>query len=108
MTAPQASPGSLKVDHRRIVVWGAGSWGTALAIHLAKSGHEVSLWVYEAEQFEAMRRSGENSDFLPGFPLPANIGLFHDPAQVPPGAFAWLSVSPTQATRALWRTIGPL
>ncbi len=108
MTGARDPDSLLTVGQRRIVVWGAGSWGTALALHLAKSGHEVSLWVYEAEQYEAMRRSGENADFLPGFPLPPNIGVFHDPAQVPPGAFAWLSVSPTQATRALWRTIGPL
>ncbi len=92
----------------RVVVWGAGSWGTALALHLAQSGHPVSLWVYEAEQFDAMTRSGENADFLPGFRLPPNVGLFHDPAGSPPDAAAWLSVSPTQATRALWKIIGPL
>ncbi len=57
-------------DARRVVVWGAGSWGTALALHLAKSGRLVSLWVYEAEQFESMGRTGENADFLPGLPPP--------------------------------------
>jgi glycerol-3-phosphate dehydrogenase (NAD(P)+) len=95
------------VSHERVVVWGAGSWGTALALHLAQAGHPVSLWVYEAAQFEAMKASGENADFLPGFTLPEPVHLFHDPAEVPEGAVAWISVSPTQATRALWERIAP-
>ncbi len=91
-----------------VVVWGAGSWGTALALHLARSGRRVALWVYEEGQFDSMRRTGENADFLPGYPLPDAIRLFHDPKDVPEGAAAWLSVSPTQATRALWTKIGAL
>ncbi len=90
------------------VVWGAGAWGTALARHLAGGGARVALWVYEREQYEAMAISRENADFLPGFPLPPEVDLFHDPASPPEGAALWLSVAPAQATRALWRTIGPL
>ncbi len=101
----QAPPGG---DPGKIVVWGAGSWGTALALHLARAGHEVALWVYEGEQYETMLRTGENADFLPGFPLSEGIRIFHDPSHVPAGASSWLSVSPTQATRALWSKIGPL
>lgn len=108
MTTSRGAARDITAGQRRIVIWGAGSWGTALALHMANAGHAVSLWVYEAEQFEAMGRAGENADFLPGFSLPKNVELFHDPARVPAGAAAWLSVSPTQATRALWRTIGPL
>ncbi len=92
----------------RIVVWGAGAWGTALAIHLASICEEVALWVYEEEQFERMLASGENSDFLPGHPLPPNLHLFHETASVPWPARTWLSVAPAQATRALWRSIGPI
>lgn len=90
------------------VVWGAGAWGTALALHLAGGGARVALWVYEREQYEAMARTRENGDFLPGFPLPPGVDLFHDPASPPGGAALWLSVAPAQATRALWKTIGPL
>ena len=89
-----------------VVIWGAGAWGTALALHLAKKRLPVALWVYEGEQFELMVRTRENPDFLPGFSLPENITLFHDPGHAPSEAKAWVSVSPAQATRALWRTIG--
>jgi glycerol-3-phosphate dehydrogenase (NAD(P)+) len=96
------------VSGRRVVVWGAGAWGTALALHLCRAGHEVALWVYEESQFESMLRTRENADFLPGFPLPDGLTLFHEPERIPLEADAWLSVSPAQATRALWRRIGPL
>jgi glycerol-3-phosphate dehydrogenase (NAD(P)+) len=88
------------------VVWGAGSWGTALSLHLAKRGLPVALWVYEKEQFDTMVRTRENPDFLPGFRLPETITLFHDPEAAPAGATVWVSVSPAQATRALWQKVG--
>lgn len=91
-----------------VVVWGAGAWGTALSLHLARDGSPVALWVYEGDQFEVMVRTRENPDFLPGFPLPQNISLFHEPDAVPYAAASWISVSPAQATRALWRKVGAL
>jgi glycerol-3-phosphate dehydrogenase (NAD(P)+) len=92
---------------KRAVVWGAGAWGTSLAIHLCGNGQEVALWVYEADQYEEMRAKRENPDFLPGFSLPPSMVLFHDPMEVPWPAALWLSVVPAQTTRALWRQIGP-
>ena len=93
---------------RRVVVWGAGAWGTALALHLHRMGHAVALWVYEGAQYEDMLEARENRSFLPGFELPEGLALFHEPERLPFQADAWLSVSPAQATRALWRRIGPL
>lgn len=93
---------------QRVVVWGAGAWGTALSMHLCRAGCEVALWVYERAQYESMAARRENVDFLPGFPLPEGLLLFHEPGEIPFEAGAWLSVSPAQATRTLWRTIGPL
>ncbi len=92
----------------RAVVWGAGAWGTALAVHLAGLCERVALWVYEKEQYEAMEDTRENADFLPGTPLPDNLDLFNDPEAVPWPASNWLSVAPAQATRALWKKIGVL
>ncbi len=92
----------------RVVVWGAGAWGTALAVHLAGLCDRVALWVYEREQYEAMADTRENVDFLPGTPLPENVDLFNDPEAVPWPAPNWLSVAPAQATRALWKKIGGL
>ena len=53
----------------RIAVLGAGSWGTALAMQLARVGHSVALWARDASHVEAMKASGENARYLPGRPL---------------------------------------
>jgi len=94
------------MNQGRIVVWGAGSWGTALALHLHALGNDVAMWVYEKPQYEEMAASGENPDFLPGHPLPGSLKLFHDPKEVPEGARLWLSATPAQAVRTLWTDIG--
>ena len=57
----------------RIGVVGAGAWGTAFSIHLARTGKEVLLWVFERELLPALRESGENTSYLPGFKLDNNI-----------------------------------
>jgi glycerol-3-phosphate dehydrogenase (NAD(P)+) len=59
--------------HKKISIIGAGSWGTALAIHLAGNFHQISLWVFEKELCDDMIRSRENKWFLPGHSLPENI-----------------------------------
>jgi glycerol-3-phosphate dehydrogenase len=41
-----------------VTVLGAGSWGTALALHAARRGHPTRLWTRSVEHFEAMRASG--------------------------------------------------
>ncbi|MBC8284248.1 MAG: NAD(P)-dependent glycerol-3-phosphate dehydrogenase [Nitrospinae bacterium] len=61
------------MTHKNIAIIGAGSWGTALAIHLAEKFEQISLWVYENELSEIIRKDRENKWFLPGFPLPENI-----------------------------------
>ncbi|MBT3922116.1 MAG: NAD(P)-dependent glycerol-3-phosphate dehydrogenase [Nitrospina sp.] len=59
--------------HETISIIGAGSWGTALAIHLAGKFRHISLWVYEKDLCETLTHSGENKWFLPGHTLPVNI-----------------------------------
>jgi glycerol-3-phosphate dehydrogenase (NAD(P)+) len=53
-----------------VAVVGAGSWGTALALHVARLGRPVRLWVRDAERAREMARARENSRYLPGIPLP--------------------------------------
>ena len=57
----------------KITVIGAGSWGTALAIHFSLHGHPVSIWARNREQMAAMQNERENQRCLPGFPLPDNL-----------------------------------
>lgn len=63
---------------RKIAVLGAGGWGTALSILWAKKKHNVRLWGHTAARVEQLCSARENSDYLPGIPLPEAIGLTSD------------------------------
>ncbi len=56
-----------------VTVLGAGSWGTALAAHLARSGHDVRLWGRDADLLARLRRDRENATYLPGITLPEGV-----------------------------------
>ena len=60
-----------------ITVFGAGAWGTALAISLAQR-HCVTLWARNAQQIAEMRCSGVNQRYLPDMPLPSELRLEHE------------------------------
>jgi glycerol-3-phosphate dehydrogenase (NAD(P)+) len=62
---------------QKITVLGAGAWGTAVAIALA-ARHDVLLWGRNAGALRAMEAARENTDYLPGFPLPAGLGVTAD------------------------------
>jgi 1-acyl-sn-glycerol-3-phosphate acyltransferase len=55
---------------RRAAVIGAGTWGTGLAVCLARAGLEVDLGCRTREQVAQLSASRENSAYLPGVPLP--------------------------------------
>jgi len=57
----------------RITVVGAGSWGTAMAGHLALLGHRVLLWAREAEVAEGINERGRNPYFLQDVDLPREL-----------------------------------
>jgi len=60
---------------RRAAVIGAGSWGTAVAVLLARGGLEVQLGARNAERATEMIEAGENPRYLPGVPLPESIDV---------------------------------
>ena len=60
---------------RRAAVIGAGSWGTAVAVLLARGGLEVQLGARSAERVEELIEDGENRRYLPGVPLPESIDV---------------------------------
>ena len=51
---------------------GAGTWGTALAIHLAKKGHKVKVWDRESRLLEILRKKREHPNLI-GFKIPGNV-----------------------------------
>ncbi|MGM0507710.1 MAG: NAD(P)H-dependent glycerol-3-phosphate dehydrogenase [Fusobacteriota bacterium] len=57
----------------KIVVMGAGSWGTTLAILLAKKGNDVTLWEYMPEVAEKLKKDRENKTYLKGVKFPDNL-----------------------------------
>ena len=61
----------------KIIVIGAGAWGTALAVNAARNPaiHQVVLWARDGAQAEALERTRENARYLPGIPLPRELAL---------------------------------
>jgi glycerol-3-phosphate dehydrogenase (NAD(P)+) len=91
----------------RCAVIGAGSWGTALANHLAQQGFEVRLWAHEAENAAAMLAQRENRRFLPGIPLAAAIHPTHDLAHALEDAELVVLVVPSHAVREVTLQASP-
>jgi len=90
----------------RAAVLGAGSWGTALAVHLA-ARHAVRLWARReafAEELEARR---ENPAYLPGIPFPAGLRTTADPREALADAELVVLAVPTQALRGVLEALGP-
>jgi len=61
----------------KILVLGAGAWGTALALSASKSpsGHQVGLWSRGSDHQRRLQSQRENQRYLPGFPLPTALSV---------------------------------
>ena len=68
----------------KIVVFGAGAWGTALAVHAAKQ-HSVALWARSAEDCATLQNERCNQKYLPGRSLPDSLQIISSMAD----AVAW-------------------
>lgn len=80
----------------RIGVVGAGSWGTALAIHLTRAGHAVRLWAREPEVVTGIRASRRNPIYLSDVDCPASIEPTGDPAEAVDRAQVVVLVVPSE------------
>ncbi len=87
---------------RRTAVIGAGSWGTALAIHLARAGRPVALWARSAPMAEALHERRENVAYLPGHRLPDGVAVTGDLGRALAGADLVVFVVPAQASRPVF------
>jgi len=88
---------------KKIAAIGAGSWGTTLAVLLAKKGYPVTLWVREEELCIEMAEKRENTAFLPGFPLPPKLLVTNDLEQALTGAELVLSTVPSHGIRGVFK-----
>lgn len=90
-----------------IAVYGAGSWGTALALQLARNGLDVLLWDINPEHVEAISRQRENSYYLPGISFPDNLRCSADLQTVAEFADYHLIVVPSHGFRSLLQNLSP-
>jgi glycerol-3-phosphate dehydrogenase (NAD(P)+) len=92
----------------RIAVLGAGAWGTALAISLARrGGHSVALWSFLPELASEMKETGVNTLFLPGYVVPADVLVTADLAEAVKAAEIVLCVTPSEHLRGVVGQIAP-
>jgi glycerol-3-phosphate dehydrogenase (NAD(P)+) len=90
-----------------MTVIGAGSWGTALAIQLAREGHPTRLWGRDGGQLDAMRLARRNARYLPDAGFPDTLQVAKDLAQALEQARDVLIVVPSHAFRATLENIEP-
>ncbi len=91
-----------------VAVLGSGSWGTALAVHLARTGHRTLLWGIETEELDAMARDRVNRRYLPGAELPAGVEIEHDFGKAVAAASQLLLVVPSHAFREVLGRLKPV
>jgi glycerol-3-phosphate dehydrogenase (NAD(P)+) len=104
------TPGTAKDEATKpcVAVLGSGSWGTALAVHLARTGHRTILWGIETEELDAMARDRVNARYLPGVTLPDGVEIEHDFARAVTQANQLLVVVPSHAFREVLERVKPL
>src|SRR3954470_8378828 len=94
-------------ENVQVAVIGAGSWGTALASLLAKKGHTVRVWSFEADVAASINQQHENTKYMKGFPLAPSLSATTDIAEAVRGAHAVLSISPAQHVRGVMQSAAP-
>lgn len=109
------------MDRGPIAVVGAGAWGTALAVQLARNDRDVRLWGRDGARMERMARERRNARYLPDTALPANVapltsldaalgGASDVVVAVPSHAFrdtlGAVAAAATQPLRLVWATKG--
>lgn len=92
---------------KRVAVIGAGAWGTALAAHAARVGHEVRLWAREADVARDVNERHENRALLEGVSLPPTIRASTDAREVLERADIVLLVPPSAFLRSVATAIAP-
>ena len=96
MSPTEAGPGAAEPA----LVLGAGAWGTALALVIARNGRQVELWDIDAGLIAALRQARRNRRYLPEAALPANLSPLASLAEAAPGARLIIIAVPCHALPA--------
>jgi glycerol-3-phosphate dehydrogenase (NAD(P)+) len=92
---------------RTVAVLGAGSWGTALAVHLGRVGHEVRLWARDETLVHDMSTRRANAVYLPDVPFPPGLTPTHALRDALGGADLVVSAVPSHGCRAVMKSASP-
>jgi glycerol-3-phosphate dehydrogenase (NAD(P)+) len=86
---------------RSVAVLGGGSWGTALAVHLGRIGHTVTLWARDGALAADMRARRANAVYLPDVTLPATVTITERLAEAVRDVHLVVSAIPSHGCRAV-------
>jgi glycerol-3-phosphate dehydrogenase (NAD(P)+) len=92
----------------RIAILGAGAWGTALAISLARrGGHSIMLWSHSELLAKQIAETGENLPYLPGYTVPFDVRVTADAVTAVFEAEMVLLVTPSEHLRSALTQVAP-
>ena len=92
---------------KSIAVLGAGSWGTALGVHLASVGHDVSLWGRDRALVDEMHARRANAVYLPDVSLPERLTVTHDIGDAVRDAELIVAAIPSHGCRGVIHAAAP-
>ena len=92
----------------KATIYGAGSFGTAIAAVLSNTCDEVVLWGRDAAVVDAINQRHENPSYLPGLTLAPNISATTALPDATQGAELIVTATPSHATRELMAKLTPL
>ena len=90
-----------------VAVLGAGGWGTALAVHLARIGHHTRLWARDAALVADMQSRCANAVYLPDVRFPLNLGVTNDLGEALSSTEFIVAAVPSHGTRDILRRAAP-
>lgn len=90
-----------------VAIIGAGSWGTALAMLLARQGTRVQIWGRPEDGVEEIREGNEHRRYLPGVVIPPGIRATTSEKEVMQGTEVVVFAVPSQAVREVVRRFRP-
>ncbi len=83
-----------------VLVLGAGSWGTALALALARKQNTVYLWDINSDLIKDLKTEKTNTRYIPGIPFPENLIPVESIDQVPAGTKMFVNTVPCHGLRS--------
>lgn len=88
---------------KKVVIIGAGSWGTALGLVLARKGYDITLWEFNKERAEEIQNNRENKRYLPGIKFPDNLNVTYEKEGLLEGIKYVVFSVPSQVLRGVIR-----